>query len=46
MRHGRGTQQWQDGSYYEGYWRNNCANGKGRLIHADNDVYEGNWVND
>ena len=20
--------------------------GKGRLIHADNDVYEGNWVND
>ena len=22
------------------------ANGKGRLIHADGDVYEGNWLND
>ena len=22
------------------------ANGKGRLIHADGDVYEGDWVND
>lgn len=22
------------------------ANGKGRLIHADGDVYEGEWFND
>lgn len=22
------------------------ANGKGRLIHADGDVYEGNWLDD
>ncbi len=22
------------------------ANGKGRLIHADGDVYEGEWIND
>jgi len=22
------------------------ANGKGRLIHADGDVYEGDWFND
>lgn len=22
------------------------ANGRGRLIHADGDVYEGMWVND
>jgi len=22
------------------------ANGMGRLIHADGDVYEGHWVND
>ena len=22
------------------------ANGKGRLIHSDGDVYEGDWVND
>jgi hypothetical protein len=31
---------------YEGYWRNDKANGKGRLIHSDGDVYEGDWVND
>jgi len=22
------------------------ANGRGRLVHVDGDVYEGNWVND
>jgi len=22
------------------------ANGKGRLVHADGDVYEGEWYND
>jgi len=22
------------------------ANGKGRLIHGDGDVYEGDWIND
>jgi len=26
--------------------KNNIANGKGRLIHADGDCYEGEWVND
>jgi len=26
--------------------KNNMANGKGRLIHADGDVYEGEWVRD
>jgi hypothetical protein len=41
MRHGAGKQYWTDGSFYEGYWKNNMANGKGRLIHADGDVYEG-----
>ena len=24
-----------------GYWKDHFANGKGRLIHADGDVYEG-----
>jgi hypothetical protein len=37
---------WKDGSQYEGYWKNDMANGKGRLIHADGDVYEGDWLND
>jgi len=29
---------------YEGYWRNNMAHGKGRLIHSDGDVYDGDWL--
>ena len=31
---------------YEGYWKDNKANGKGRLIHADGDVYNGFWKDD
>jgi len=42
-RDGRGVQIWFDGSRYDGYWVENKANGKGRLIHADGDVYEGDW---
>lgn len=45
-RDGYGVQVWTDGSKYEGYWRNDQANGKGRLIHADGDVYEGDWQDD
>lgn len=30
---GRGIQVWPDGSKYEGYWKNNQANGQGRLVH-------------
>ena len=43
---GFGFQVWPDGSIYEGYWKNDKANGRGRLIHADSDVYEGLWVDD
>jgi hypothetical protein len=46
VRDGRGIQIWQDGSRYEGYWRNNRACGRGRLIHSDKDIYEGEWLND
>ena len=35
---GYGTQNWSDGSIYEGFWLNNTAHGQGRLIHADGDV--------
>jgi hypothetical protein len=34
------------GSIYEGYWKNDKANGRGRLIHADKDIYEGEWQDD
>ena len=40
-RMGFGIQVWPDGSIYEGQWRNNKISGKGRLIHADGDMYEG-----
>ena len=45
-REGRGIQIWQDGSKYEGYWKDDMANGYGRMIHSDGDVYEGEWMND
>jgi hypothetical protein len=32
---------WIDGSRYEGYWKKDKANVRGKLIHADGDVYEG-----
>ena len=31
---------------YEGWWMDNKANGKGRIIHVDGDVYDGTWLND
>ena len=40
-RHGTGMQIWEGGAKYEGQWSNDKANGKGRLIHADGDVYDG-----
>ena len=46
VRHGRGIQIWPDGAKYTGYWKNDKAQGKGKLYHADGDVYEGDWVND
>ena len=46
LRHGIGIQVWTDGSIYEGHWKNDKADGDGRLIHADGDVYEGAWVVD
>ena len=36
---GMGRQIWPDGSLYEGFWLRDKANGRGRLIHSDGDVY-------
>ena len=41
QRHGFGIQVWPDGAKYEGYWRDNVANGKGKFYHIDGDVYNG-----
>ena len=43
MRDGYGVQTWPDSSRYEGEWVEDKANGKGKLIHADGDIYEGEW---
>ena len=45
-RHGRGIQIWNDGSKYEGYWKRDKANIRGKLTHADGDTYEGDWLDD
>ena len=34
-----GRQVWKDGTFYEGYWSDDMANGEGRLIQAGGDVY-------
>jgi len=41
VRDGFGSQMWPDGSRYEGYWKYDKANGQGKLVHADGDIYEG-----
>lgn len=33
-------------SIYEGAWKNNKINGKGKIIFADGDSFEGEWVDD
>ena len=45
-RAGKGKMIWPDGSMYEGWWKENKANGEGRLIHADGSVYDGSWLDD
>eukprot|EP00344_Euplotes_crassus_P000987 CAMPEP_0197006510 /NCGR_PEP_ID=MMETSP1380-20130617/35413_1 /TAXON_ID=5936 /ORGANISM="Euplotes crassus, Strain CT5" /LENGTH=322 /DNA_ID=CAMNT_0042426121 /DNA_START=98 /DNA_END=1064 /DNA_ORIENTATION=+ len=45
-RHGMGTMVWADGARYDGWWRNDRANGPGRLIMASGDMYDGEWIND
>jgi hypothetical protein len=46
IREGWGVRIWTDGSIYEGWFRNDRAHGRGRLIHADGYIYEGPWVKD
>lgn len=46
IREGRGCQVWPDGSFYEGYWKDNKAHFYGRLVHRRGDVYMGDWLSD
>lgn len=45
LKHGRGTLIMQESFKYVGYWIYDMANGKGRLLYWDGDVYEGEWFN-
>lgn len=43
VREGYGVQVWTDGAKYEGYWKDNMAEGRGIFWHAEGDVYEGEF---
>ena len=34
-----------DGSFYEGYWKNDMMNVRGRMIRNNGEVYLGEWLN-
>jgi hypothetical protein len=46
MKHGRGIQYWEDGAKYYGYFIENKASKKGKLVHKDGSIYIGSWEND
>lgn len=43
IKQGFGTQKWNDGAEFKGYFFNNKANGFGRFKHIDGDDYAGNF---
>ena len=46
VQHGNGKQIWPDGAEYSGYWDEGKMQGFGNFLHANRDVYEGNFIND
>ena len=40
MRYGQGLQKWSDGAQYDGQWKDNKANGKGKFIYPDGDKFQ------
>lgn len=35
--------KWPDGGEYEGYWNDSKMSGSGRFVHANGDVYTGEF---
>ena len=46
LREGKGIKYWNDGSRYEGDWKNDKREGKGIFYWKNGDIYEGDWKND
>lgn len=45
-RHGYGRLTWPDGSYFEGYWIDGMAEGRGIFKTSEGEVLEGEWKKD
>ncbi len=43
---GNGKYVWQNGSTYEGQWKNGKREGLGKYHYSNGSVYEGQWLND
>ena len=37
---------WASGAQYQGEWKHNQMHGKGKLVHANHEIYEGDFVGD
>lgn len=47
MRNGKGKFYYQEGSYYDGEWKNNNMHGYGKLYYSNKKLaYEGEWFID
>jgi len=45
FRNGYGIVTWKDGTTFAGYWVDDKANGKGKFIHCNGDIFEWNFIN-
>ena len=43
FRHGLGTMEWKDGTYFDGNWEYGWAEGQGKIIYPNKDSYEGKF---
>lgn len=43
MRHGKGTYIWNDGTRYEGDFKNGFRNGKGIIVYKSGDTFSGEF---
>lgn len=44
-KHGKGIQVWDNGSFYDGQWKDNQQHGKGTFTWSNQNSYTGQWEN-